>query len=164
MHDLKYKIIFLWRKNYLQRASSKAIAQETGVWDKGGASRSNKYNSQFKIDITKLDLFLASNKLKVNKMKNYLQQSNIPHYSLLYEDLYNPLLNGEERSDYFYQLIEYIQPNMIDEIIKSQHTSIVKYLSPNKKVNVTNTYKRIENINEIIQKLSNKENGFININ
>ena len=153
------KFIFLWRSNYLERALSRAIAQETGIWNI--YQHNEKYNGNFKLNSKNIREYLEENKKKVSDMHNFLRNNRIKYYPLLYENLYNAKLDGEERSDCFYRIIDYIQPEMLDLIVKNQHLKIVKNLSPNYKVNTYLTYRRITNIKDIVLEFSNAENGVI---
>lgn len=147
--ELNCKIIFLWRGNLLERALSRAIALETGVWTKKDYNK--KYNSYFKLNIGSLQESILDNKKKLQSVENYLKTNSIKYYPLMYENIYNKDLNSHERLDRFYKLLEYIEPDILTTDIKDReiHKKLITSLSPNNKVNDQNSYKRIINIREI---------------
>jgi hypothetical protein len=160
--DINCKIIFLWRRNYLERGLSKAIAIETGVWSKKD-KQTHKQTHNFKIDRIKLKNIINENKKKIMFMDSYLKSNNIRHYPLLYENIYNKDYDGSERVNVFYKILKYVDPDIENSINIKNRSLLIETLCPCKKVNDISTYKRIININELLKEFSSIDNGIIKL-
>lgn len=160
--NLNCKILFLWRRNHLERGLSKSIAIETGVWTKKDYNRI--YKGVFRIDMERLRNLIDENKRKVTYVFSYLKNNDVNYFPVLYENIYNKELNGDQRLVIFYKILDYVDPIIVDNISVQQYSKLVERLCPCKKVNDLATYSRISNINEIIKEFSNNENGIITFN
>lgn len=154
-----WKLIFLWRKNFLERALSKAIGESTGTWHE---SQSNeKYQNEFKISTWSISREIRSNKKKLLAIKKYLKTNDTPYFDLEFSDLYGNNRNEKQRFEYFTKVIDSVDSELYKKLNKENITSIKSMLSPKKRLNTDNTYSRISNIKQIIKKFSNNENGVI---
>jgi len=161
VNDGSWKFVFLWRKNFLERAMSKAIAEATGTWHQ--SQENDKYNSEFKVSTWAISREIKNNKKKLSSIKNYLSESDISFYDLEFSDLYGSHLDTDQRFDYLKQALTSISPRLLDVMTIENAESIKSMLSPRQRLNTNDTYSRITNINEIIEKFSGVENGIISI-
>ena len=156
-----YKIIFLWRKNYLERALSRAIAHKTKTWSI--EDKTKKWHNNFVVKEKMIERDIHKNMKSVQNIIKYLNELNINYYNLEYSELYGNDLDINQRFDKIKSLFEYIDSNILKELSSNKKKDILDRLSPIQKVNTISTYKRITNIEKILKKFSNKKYGIINI-
>lgn len=157
--DHKFKIIFLWRKNYLERALSKAIAMKTGTWSV--YNKNKAWGGRFSVDMDNIDNNIKLNKSNISEIKKYLKSNKIKYYNLPFCELYGDQMNINQRYKKILHVFNYVDKNI--KISKDTEEYIKDRLSPSRRINNKEVYSRITNINDVIKKYSNKENGFIKI-
>jgi hypothetical protein len=156
-----FEFIFLWRKNFLQRALSRAIAGETGCWS--FSSINDKWKHKFKIDENVIGKEIKENKERTIKIKKYLKDNKIDHFDLEYSKLYGSNMNISQRYSYFKIMVDGFDKTLLDAKKPNVIKKVKEKLSPSQRINTSNTYKRITNINEILKKFSNEENGIVKL-
>ncbi len=154
-----FKFIFLWRKNYLQRAVSKAIAKETNCWSQHSVNK--KWEGEFRVDTKLIGEEIERNKTVVRQMRDYLAKDNIQFYDLEFSNLYGGKMKTEDRYKKLCELFDSLDINIRKNLSQNIINKIKERLSPQRRINNSDTYKRIINISEIKKKFSNKENGVL---
>lgn len=158
MLKANYKIILLWRQNFLQKTISHQISSKTQAWFK---DRNKIHKTKFDpLSFDSIDKFLKLYKNQVNKYYTFLTNNNIDFFQLTYEELYSPDLPLSQKLKKINDIIKYLGYDEItdQEIIKQ----IKVLLNPQKsKLNNLSTYFKIPNIVEIEKKFGSEENGHL---
>ena len=85
------KFIYLWRKDIVAQSVSAVIAGQSGKWENLQSDKSKpKQNSTTKnVKFVPLKIYEWEQFLRLQNQlwENFLQQSNLPHYEITYEDL-----------------------------------------------------------------------------
>ncbi|MBU0577405.1 glycosyltransferase [Patescibacteria group bacterium] len=158
---LKYpnsKVIFLWRKNLLQRQISNHISMQSQHWQ---ADTSAILKSKLKpIKISRLEKGINSDLKHIKEYRDYLSSNDVDFYELAYEDFYDLDLSEDQKLEKLNQLFSYLG---VDKMEDEQLIKKAKDLfNPQKtKLNSELTYKLIPNIELIEQKIGCKETGYI---
>ena len=160
----KWKIVLLWRRNYLERAISRAIAETTGVWSKRHIGDKAIWNADFAINQGTVSKELRQNKKRLSDIKQLLNDYNVNYYDVEFGELYGDKSSIEEKYNKVVQIFDYINPQIINAITLVQVDKIKERLSPSNRINGNNVYKQITNIRSIIKSLSNEDNGIIELN
>lgn len=158
VNNIGCKVIFLWRRNYLERALSKCIAEETGVWFKDQIN--HKYGNYFRLDIARLRYNLYDNKKKIEYFVEYLKNNGIEHYPVMYENIYNLELCAFKRYKQLLKLLIYVNSDF-EQVGIDIKRRIIDLLSNENKLNCKHTYQRITNIKKICEEFSCFENGML---
>jgi hypothetical protein len=156
-----YKFIFLWRKNYLERALSKAIAVKTNVWSQ--FTINEEWENKFELNEQLIQNDLNRNKKMVHNLKKFVKSKNILFYNLLYEHLYLYTDDVEKRYVVLKKIFSYIDKNINKNLDNNKIIKIKERLAPTQKINSIISYRRITNIVSILNKFSNKSNGIVKI-
>ncbi|MDD4216984.1 MAG: hypothetical protein PHZ24_06580 [Bacteroidales bacterium] len=158
MLKANYKIIFLWRKNYLQKTISHQISSKTQAWFK---DRNKIHKTKFDpISLDSTDNSLKLYKDQVNKYYTFLKNNNTDFFHLTYEELYSPDLSLSQKSKKINDIIKYLGYDKITDQKVIKQIEIL--LNPKKsKLNNLSTYFRIPNILEIEKKFGSEENGHL---
>ncbi len=153
-----YKIIFLWRKNYLQKTISHIISRNAKVWFN---ERERIFQHKFApLQVEEVHTYLNIYKDRLNNYYGYLTDNQIDFFPLTYEELYDPALPVSQKLDKINEVFEYLGYGKVTEkaVIKQAES----YLDPeNSKLNNELTYFKIPNIVEIEKIIGSKENGHL---
>lgn len=153
-----YKIIFLWRKNYLQKTISHLISTKTGVWFN---DRKKIFQTPFSpVKAEDVLTYLNIYKSRLNNYYTYLTSNRIDFYNLTYEELYHHDLPVRDRLNKLNEVFNYLGYSKLTDRHAIQQAESL--LDPGKsKINDNLTYNKIPNIMEIHNKLSCEENGYL---
>ena len=152
------KIVFLWRKNILQRLISNNISNQAQYWQTDtGQILKKKFDS---ISIDKLRKNINNDLSDINKYRNLVEANTDQYFELTYEDLYDLNLNEMGKLMKLNQLFDFLGVQKIrDENLIQKAKDL---LNPQKtKLNSELTYKLIPNIHEIEEVMGCKETGYI---
>lgn len=141
-------IILLWRKNNVERALSKYLAERTGVWHQDN----EKYRRKLKritVDIGTVDKYIIENNHKFELVKNYLNKIEKKYYSIAYENLYDPKFNADQRYVILCDILGRLGVSTI--IDDNKKIQIRELLSPKKKLNSYESYMLVSNINSVMK-------------
>ena len=159
-----HKVVFLWRKNALQRIVSQHMAIQSKIWgfnvDKDQKVEQLK-NHKFKpLQISVLNGEIKSYLENVSLYLNYLRDNNIPHMEIIYEDLYDTSQGLDKKVDIvqnilqFFNLLKFEDPNIIEDI---------KWRFDPNNMKQNKSYDMIPNIHEVEKELASEINGSLNL-
>lgn len=159
------RVIFLNRRNVLQRAVSFHIASQTNVWHVEGARDPHRQRMAAHeinpIDPDWLRTYIDEQHAEAKRYQEMVATSGVDWMDLNYEDLYSPAMNLEARFAVLSQIVEFLGFKPIGP----EKQAICRLLSPEfAKVNSSSTYRRIPNIDEIERRFGSAENGFLGDN
>ncbi len=144
------KVIFLLRKNLLQRALSHEISMQTGKW-KEKTPIDFKFNE---VKLERLEKSITDYKLETNKIRNILKNNEIDFLEVYYEDIFNQY--QEDSLKKIEKIFNFLNITSTKEYLKD----IIPLLE-NKRFNNEEIYQRIPNIYEISKRFESVENGFL---
>ncbi|MAF14001.1 MAG: hypothetical protein CMI53_03865 [Parcubacteria group bacterium] len=181
LRDKKIKIIFLWRKNFIQAAVSDTIAKETKLWhvleDDSQETKDVEY-SKIKLDKKLILKKCETFKDEVKFYRNVLKKNNSDFIEVCYEDIFNYNLKESQKIKKINEILRFLEKKEIslkhNDFFKiftlkflREHSldpklhRLKNLLNPKKtKLLSEKIYKIIPNINEI-DKLSSKEYGYL---
>lgn len=151
------KLILLHRKNLLQAAVSTHISLQTDLWlGAEHIQQAVKRDGLKPINTEKLKKTIEELKEVSTHYKNFLAELKQPYLELTYEDLYSS--PRKHRRNLVANIFEFLELSLPS---RSSIKQIDILLSPKRKINSIETYKHIPNLNEIVEKFSGKENGYL---
>jgi hypothetical protein len=155
-----FKIVFLWRRNALQRQLSLALARLTGIWDLYREENAQGYRA---VSIPALDVGLLAEHIesyheKLEGVTSHLRQRRIDHFAIEFQSIYGPEVTFEARLQVIGRLAGFlgVDPGRVYEM-----SARFRHLTPDKRLNGIESYRRVSNIEEIEQALSNGRNGLL---
>lgn len=151
------KLVFLIRRNALQRTLSAMISQQSHSWD---ASRTAHLNFDFQpVPIIKLAREIENYKLELNYYWQIARTSGNQCCCIFHEDLFHHSVALQNKKDRIMELMDFIGYEVNDA--GNFEEKIAAFVSPKKKKNTHEVYQRIPNIESIDKSLSNASNGFL---
>ena len=161
------KFVFLWRRNILHRALSRALAIETGVWSWYDNSRSpdepkRPYETKgLQIDMDQLETDVELHRTKMMAVRSLLDDLRVPYFDLEYSNLYGRSVNMDQRLAQIGQLCRFLEIDPIVVEAKRHELEFSGFLLRRAKLNSTERYRGIVNISEIESRFSNPGNGYL---
>jgi len=157
------RVIFLNRRNALQRAVSHHIARQTSVWHVNGARDPNRREIASReiapIDIDWLRSYIDGQHSRTERYREQLVASGVDWMDLAYEDLYNPALGLAARLQTLGEIVDFLGARPISREAKA----MARMLDPKiTKINSSSTYRRVPNIDEIERLFGGPDNGYVN--
>jgi len=152
------KIIFLWRKNLLQRNISNYISTKAQYWH---SDTNVILKKQFEpIPVVTLQKRVDQDLEKVNTWRNFIKNNVKQYFELAYEDIYDTYLSEDDKLTKLSQLFGFLG---VEDLQKERSIKKVKdLLNPQKtKLNSELTYKLIPNIKKIEMQIGCKETGYV---
>lgn len=158
---LKYpncKVIFLWRKNLLQRLISNIISTKAQYWH---TDTSVLLKKKFEpIPAKKIQRRIQSDLEELNKWKEYIEKHVKDYYELTYEGIYGLDLNEDQKIDKLNELYNYLGVDPLENEKLSQKAKDL--LNPKKtKLNSEHTYRLIPNIQKIEKMVGSEKTGYL---
>ena len=104
------RVLFLNRRNNLQRLVSAEISMQSGVWATlDDASRNRLLETEFKpLDIAKIKARLELDRRAVSQHRQRMVDSGIDFMELWYEDLFNPASRPEQTNNEFNRILAFL--------------------------------------------------------
>ena len=155
--DSSYFVIYLYRKNLLQRAVSQKLSQQTNIWTASDRNKKREPIKYDRIDIKELNNNIDWVRKERKKNINFFIKSEKPYVILDYDDIFSPYLRNQQKLNKINKILLKIglEPIKINKYIN-------KLLNPRiSKIASSNYYKNIPNYQEIEDKLGNSVNGFL---
>jgi hypothetical protein len=155
-----FKIVFLWRRNALQRQLSLALARLTGIWDLYHEENAKGYRavSVPVLDVGRLAEHIERYHEKLEGVASHLRQRYIDHFAIEFQSVYGPDVTFEARLQVIARLAGFlgVDPGRVHEM-----SARFRHLTPDKRLNGVESYRRVPNIEEIERALSNGRNGLL---
>ena len=152
------KLIFLWRRNLLQRLISNWISMQAQYWH---GDRSVILKQSFEpIPVNKLRDMLRRDEAAVNRWRTFARECAAEYFELTYEELYDSTLSEEQKLRKLNELFDFIGVGALtqDSLVEKAKD----LLKPEKsKLNSELTYQLIPNIRHIDELLGNEITGRI---
>jgi polysaccharide biosynthesis protein PslH len=151
-------IIFLWRRNFLQRLISYKISYISGHW---GNDRSKIINAAYEpLDLRLIAKRLKHDKRQLKKYQTLCRTFGDKCFELTYEDIFGLGLSFEEKSNKLIKISDFL--GIGTQWVAQNRKKIESLLDPSvTKLNSVETYGLIPNISEIEQEFGSPENGFL---
>jgi hypothetical protein len=152
------KIIFLWRKNLLQRIISNYISTTANHW---GTEREKVLECNYHpIDLTTLAEKLTDSKKRLQMYSRLCGSLGDKCMEVTYEGIFGLNMSPEEKLKKIKEISYFL--GIGEDWVYDKSESIKTLLNPSgNKLNSERTYRLIPNIEEIEQKFGNSENGYI---
>jgi hypothetical protein len=171
------RIVFLWRRNYIQQVVSNLIATQTRIWNKWGKNiektEKTRYdNIELEPEIIKNQCALWRNE-KDSYLK-FLKEHNFRFMDVCYEDLFDADLKESDKIEKLNEILRFLEREEIKFSRKKlmlqllrpfvkQYTSekLMNLLDPKKtRMLSEEIYRKLPNIGDIM-KLESAENGYL---
>lgn len=156
------QIIFLDRRNSLQRVISAEISWQTSVWGRfteEERQRVRKFNFQ-PISLVKVERQLNAMAVGLDQMRSTLHATAANYFEIWYEDLFGADVHLTDRLKLMDRLRTFIGASRKCDV--RTDFAIANLLNPEKsKLNLTETYRRIPNIGDIERRFGCDENGWL---
>ncbi len=153
------KVIFLWRKNFLQQTMSWYISRQTNSWFV--QTKHKILDHKFKpADINEIKEYLNSNKKEYSKYLSLLKTERKEFFELNYEDCFSLDISIDNKVSKVKEILTFLGYNtLLDETILKR---IKHLLNPEiYKLNSERTYRLIPNVEDIERELGSSENGHL---
>ena len=155
------KIIFLWRKNALQREVSLYISQQSNYWNSTQSGRETLLAHTFDpIDVstvrTKMNAYLED----VARYQDLLATNDKEYFLVTYEELYGPDRSFHEKVKLLHRMLAFIDKKPFTA--GSHLHELARLFDPDRtKLNTHDTYRKIPNIDEVEAQLGSDETGWL---
>jgi len=157
------RVIFLDRRNALQRAVSYHIACQTRIWHVNSARDPNRRQIASRqiapIDVEWISSYIDGQRSCAERYRKELVASGVDWMDLSYEDLYNPTMGLAARLKTLDDIVSFLGATPIGR----EAQAMARLLNPkSSKMNSSSTYRLVPNVEEIEQLFGNAENGYLN--
>jgi glycosyltransferase involved in cell wall biosynthesis len=154
----KSKLIYLWRRNHVQRLVSNEISMRAKHWQN---DRSKIMVTRFRpLDLDSLTVSLAHAKDEVCRYRELC--AAVGCFELAYEELFGSDLPVAAKLTKLDDLLDFLEVDRCDRNESETSRRVEQLLDPaSRKLNSKFTYHLIPNIEEVEERLGSPENGFL---
>ena len=153
----KCRRLFLNRDNLLQTVVSGMIAEQTKKWV-------GNRNEILKARLEPLNIRKISNQVQliwknINRYRDFMTSNGLDFMEVKYEDLYGEDVSIHQKMELVNRIFDYLGAASLSGEARKE---ILELINPEvSKINTTETYNRIPNIDKVEEKLGSVEYGFL---
>jgi len=156
------QIIFLDRRNSLQRVISTEISWQTSVWGRYTEEQRQRVRRfDFKpVSLVKIERQLGEMAAGLDEMRSTLHAAAVNYFELWYEDLFGGDVYLAERLKLMDRLRAFVGAAPVGDV--RIDFAVANVLNPEtSKLNLIETYRRIPNIDEVERRFGSDEAGWL---
>ncbi|GGA93574.1 hypothetical protein GCM10011511_16070 [Puia dinghuensis] len=154
------KIVFLTRKNILQRIVSSEISMQTKIWHLPDLSEKSQISKfEFKpLNAERIKWLLMNENIFLTEWRTYIKENKLDYMELSYEDIYSDRLNSAEKCSTLDNLFSFLGYPGIETLPYDQLENL---LAIDNKMSPAEIYRQIPEIEKIDREFGSDETGWL---